>query len=81
MPEERENNPPFIQTQGMRLLQETERPERFLRAEYFRAGRAMGPAGGGEDRGTWAAVNRFDVARNEAKDRAGSLWKDYLAMP
>lgn len=56
-------DPPFIQTQGMRLLQETERPERFLRAEYFRAGRAMGPAGG-EDRGRWAAVNRFDVVRN-----------------
>ncbi len=49
----------------MRLLLETKRPERFLRAECFRAGRAASPALTGQDQGDWIAVDRCLVARNE----------------
>jgi hypothetical protein len=63
---------PFIRTQGMRLLAETDRPERFLRAEYFRAGRGVSPATAREDLGTWLGVDRLDVAYNRLVDADGS---------
>ena len=66
------NKPPFIQTRGLRLLLETERPERFLRPEYFRAGRGAGPALAQRDVGTWFAVDRHDVARNCVTDEKGA---------
>ena len=66
------NKPPFIETQGFRLLVETERPERYLRPEYFRAGRSAGPALVERDLGTWVAVDRDDVARNRVADAGGA---------
>jgi len=34
-----DNKPPFIDTQGLRLLLQTERPQQYLHPEYFRVGR------------------------------------------
>ena len=58
------NKPPFIETQTFRLLLETERPERFLRPEYFRAGRGASPAMGEPNLGDWITVDRHDVVHN-----------------
>lgn len=61
------DKPPFIVSQGMRLLTETEHPARFLRAEYFRSRRPGATpsgemAGGGPGDDCWIAIDREDVA-------------------
>ena len=65
---ERANGAPYIATQSIRLLTDTEQPQRYLRAEYFRAGRAAGPSIGPEDAGVWVEVNRWDLARNRVQN-------------
>ena len=66
-----QNKPPFIATQTFRLLLETDRPERFLRPEYFRAGRGASPAMGEQNLGDWITVDRHDVARNRVTNDDG----------
>jgi len=64
---QKENKPPFILSQGLQLLLETERRERYLRPEYFRVGRGAAAATAEQDTGTWVAVDRFDVAHNRVR--------------
>ena len=64
--------PPFILTQTFRLLLETERPERYLRPEYFRAGRNASSAMGEQDLGDWVTINRNDVLRGRVKAENGA---------
>jgi formylglycine-generating enzyme required for sulfatase activity len=68
----RSDLPPFIATQQMRLLDETVRPERFLRAELFRSGPTPG-AGlrTVEETGRWTPVDRRDVAHNRLRNADG----------
>lgn len=66
------NKPPFIETQTFRLLLETERPERFLRPEYFRAGRGASPAMGEQNLGDWVTIDRHDVMRNGVTSEDGT---------
>jgi hypothetical protein len=71
-----EKLPPFIDSQGMRLLSELEDPRPYLRAEHFRAGRVA--RGGGNTTGqmpdAWMAVDRFEVAHNSLAAEDGKNW-------
>jgi len=71
-----EKLPPFIDSQGMRLLSELEDPRPYLRAEHFRAGRVA--RGGGDTTGqmpdAWMAVDRGEVARNSLSTEDGRDW-------
>ena len=67
--------PPFIDSQGFRLLMDTEQPQRFLRAEYFRSARlgSDGMSGGrGQDLGHWIPIGREELASNQVTDPNGS---------
>jgi hypothetical protein len=55
---------PFIVSQGMRLLAQTDQPKQYLQAQYFRAGRGLGPSAGQQDTGEWLSVDRHQVAAN-----------------
>jgi len=69
---QQENKPPFIETQTFRLLLETERPARFLRPEYFRAGRGARGTSAEQNLGNWLTVDRYEVVENCAKDDQGT---------
>lgn len=57
--------PPYIVSQGMRLLIDTASPRKWLRAEFFRAGRGgRGGAMGESQEEPWVAVDRHAVADN-----------------
>lgn len=56
--------PPFVATQTMLLLQEVGMPQRFLRAENFRAGRPVSATINEVDRDKWTVVDRNEVAAN-----------------
>jgi len=60
------NKPPFIATQGLRLLLETERPERYLHPEYFRVGRGARSTTTEQDLGDWAEVDRAELVASRA---------------
>ena len=67
------DKPQFVVSQGVRLLLDTDQPQRFLRAEYFRAGRGVGPSVSEADLGTWAPLARADVvAGHDHTGRGGS---------
>jgi len=66
------NKPPFVSTQGLRLLLDTDQPQRFLRAEYFRAGRGVGPSVSAADLGMWARLARADVVAGQTTLDDGS---------
>ena len=66
------DKPPFVVSQGVRLLLDTDRPQRFLRAEFFRAGRRAGPSVSEADLGTWAGLARADVVAGQTTLADGS---------
>jgi len=66
------DKPPFIASQGLRLLLDTDQPQRFLRAEYFRAGRGVGPSVSEADLGTWIGMARTDVVAGQTTLAGGS---------
>ena len=60
--------PPYIETQSLRLLLESDRPERFLHPQYFRVGRGPRSVTPDEDRGEWGEwgeIDRGELVRNE----------------
>ena len=59
------NKPPFIDTQGLRLLLETNRPEQYLHPAYFRVGRGTRASMAEQDLGDWVEVDRNELAANE----------------
>lgn len=70
--EDADNRPPLIETQELRLLLETQRPQRYLHPEYFRVGRATRSAPREQDLGQWATVDRGELARNDLANADGS---------
>ena len=60
-----EKKPPYIETQSLRLLLESDRPERFLHPQYFRGGRGPQTVTPAEDRGEWGEIDRGELVRNE----------------
>ena len=69
------DKPPFVVSQGVRLLLDTDQPQRFLRAEYFRAGRGgrgLGPSVSEADLGTWVPLARADVVAGQTTLADGS---------
>ena len=67
-----QNKPPFIETQELRLLLQTERPERFLHPEYFRVGRGPRSAESGRPLGEWGTFDRGELAGNVLTNTDGS---------
>ncbi len=65
--------PPFIQSQSLRLLLETDRPERFLNPQYFRAGRGPRSGAPDEDHGEWGQIERDELVRNHQGDSEALL--------
>ncbi|MCY2980339.1 MAG: TIR domain-containing protein, partial [Planctomycetota bacterium] len=59
------DKPPFIDTQGLRLLLETDRPEQYLHPAYFRVGRGTRSSMAEQDLGDWVEVDRAELAANE----------------
>ncbi|MCY2977756.1 MAG: TIR domain-containing protein, partial [Planctomycetota bacterium] len=59
------DKPPFIDTQGLRLLLDTNRPEQYLHPAYFRVGRGTRASMAEQDLGDWVEVDRNVLAANE----------------
>ncbi|MCO6455390.1 MAG: SUMF1/EgtB/PvdO family nonheme iron enzyme [Pirellulaceae bacterium] len=66
------SRPPYIETQELSLLLQTDRPERFLHPEYFRVGRRSGSLRPEQDQGQWGSVDRVELAHNRLGNSDGS---------
>ena len=63
------DKPPFIVSQGLRLLPDTDQPQRYLRAEYFAPAAGRSGAAVEADLGTWLPVDRHELAPNQSPMR------------
>ena len=66
-------HPPFISSQGVRLLMETEDPRACLRPEFFRAGRVARSGGEPTEQhpDAWVDVERSEFAHNALQPEDG----------